>query len=62
MKLKKYVSNSKDLDEYLQNNKFNCVQTQMILVKDFYKLIKQESQTSEVVLFAETGGVFKVRS
>ena len=62
VKLKKYVSNSNDLAEYLKNNKFNCVQTQMILVKDFYKLIKQESPTSEVVLFAETGGVFKVRS
>lgn len=62
VKLKKYVSNSNDLAEYLQGNKFNCVQTQMILVKDFYKLIKQESPTSEVVLFAETGRVFKVRS
>lgn len=62
VKLKKYVSNSTDLAEYMQNNKFNCVQTQMILVKDFYKLIKQETPTSEVVLFAETGGVFKVRS
>ena len=61
IKLKKYVQNSEHFENYLKDNQFSCVRNQMILVKDFYKLIKQESQTHEVVFFAETTGrpVFK---
>lgn len=62
VKSKKYVQNSETFDEYLKNKDFKCVQTQMILVKDFYKLIKQETPTREVILFAETSErpVFKI--
>ncbi|MBR1680424.1 hypothetical protein IJ707_01390 [bacterium] len=61
IKSKKYVQNSENFDEYLKNKEFKCVQNQMILVKDFYKLIKQEVPTHEVILFAETGHpVFKI--
>lgn len=61
IKLKKYVQNADNFEEYLNSKDFKCVQNQMILVKDFYKLIKQEVKTHEVVLFAETSGkpVFK---
>ena len=62
IKSKKYVQNSENFEEYLKNKDFKCVQNQMILVKDFYKLIKQEIPTHEVILFAETGRpVFKTR-
>lgn len=62
VKSKKYVQNSETFEEYLKNKDFKCVQTQMILVKDFYKLIKQETPTREVILFAETSErpVFKI--
>lgn len=64
VKSKKYVQNSENFEEYLKSKNFSCVQTQMILVKDFYKLIKQEVPTHEVILFAETTGkpVFKVQN
>lgn len=62
IKTKKYTQNSENLDEYLKKKDFKCVQNHMILVKDFYKLIKQESQTHEVIFLAETNGkpVFKL--
>lgn len=61
IKSKKYVQNSENFEEYLKNKDFKCVQNQMILVKDFYKLIKQDIPTREVIMFAETAGkpVFK---
>ncbi|MBR1942285.1 hypothetical protein IJ843_00955 [bacterium] len=62
IKSKKYVQNSENFEEYLKEKDFKCVQNQMILVKDFYKLIKQDVPTHEVILFAETTGrpVFKL--
>lgn len=62
IKSKKYVQNSENFEEYLKEKEFKCVQNQMILVKDFYKLIKQEIPTHEVILFAESTGrpVFKL--
>ena len=62
IKLKKYVQNSESFNKYLTEKDFKCVQNQMILVKDFYKLVKQEKQTHEVIFFTETNGrpVFKL--
>lgn len=60
VKTKQYTQNAKNLDEYLIQKDFKCVQNQIVLVKDFYKLIKQENTASNVVLFAESGRpVFK---
>lgn len=62
VKLKKYVQNSINLENYMKDKEFKCVQNQMILVKDFYKLIKQEIPNHEVILFTETNNrpVFKI--
>ena len=61
IKLKKYVQNLENLEQYLKDKDFKCVQSQVVLVKDFYKLIKQEVPTHEVVLFSETSRpVFKI--
>ncbi len=61
IKLKKYTQNSENLEQYLKDKDFKCVQSQMVLVKDFYKLIKQDVPTHEVVLFSETSRpVFKI--
>ncbi len=63
VKLKKYVQHSEILEEYMKNKNFKCVQNQVILFKDFYKLIKQEIPNHEVVLFTESSSrpVFKVK-
>jgi len=62
VKTKQYTEDTKMLEEYLNNKQFSCVQTQNILVKDFYKLIKQPSESNEIVLFAETTKpVFKIK-
>lgn len=61
IKTKKYVQNSENFEEYLKSKEFTCVQSQMVLVKDFYKLIKQKVPTHEVIIFAENGNpVFKI--
>jgi hypothetical protein len=39
VKLKKYTTN--DFEPYLREHNFECVQTKIILVKDYYKPIKQ---------------------
>lgn len=61
VKVKKYVKNAEFLEKYLEENEFTCIQNQIILVKDFYKLIKQENRANlGIVLFNEQNkAVFK---
>ena len=63
VKLKKYVQHAETFENYLKIKNFRCVKNQIILFKDFYKLIKQENINHEVVLFTESGSrpVFKVQ-
>ena len=53
IKQKKYFKNSDKLEEYLKGNKFIPIQTQHILVKDFYKPVKEESRDWKVFMLGE---------
>lgn len=51
VKVKKYTTNADALEAYLQEKSFKCVQNKNILIKDFYKLIKEPEQARKIVLF-----------
>lgn len=53
VKVKKYTVTAESFENYLVEKGFKCVQNQLILVKDFYKLIKDEQRIHRVVLFNE---------
>lgn len=54
-KQKKYTKNSERFEEYLHSKGCQCIQTQLVLVKDFYRPIKQEENALQVFLFGEKG-------
>ena len=62
VKVKKYTTTSEGFEQYLVEKGFKCIQNQLILVKDFYKLIKEPEQTHRIVLFNDISEkpVFKV--
>ena len=53
LKQKKYTANSEKFEEYLQYHGFSCIRTQNILVKDFYRPVKQAESALKVFLFGE---------
>lgn len=53
IKQKKYIKDSENLENYLKSKNYNPIQTKQILVKDFYKPIKQESTSWNVFLLGE---------
>ncbi|MCM1339324.1 MAG: hypothetical protein NC191_06610 [Muribaculaceae bacterium] len=53
IKQKKYVKNAERFGEYLSSKGFIPIQTQQILVKDFYKPIKEESTNWKVFILGE---------
>ena len=55
VKQKKYTNSSEKFEEYLHSRNFNCIQTQNVLVKDFYRPIKQTENVLKVFLFGENG-------
>jgi len=55
IKLKKYIKTSSTLESQLRDRNFNCVQSQFILVKEFYKPIKQQENALQVFLFGDNG-------
>lgn len=62
VKVKKYTTTAECFEKYLVEKGFKCVQNQLVLVKDFYKLIKEEQPLHRVVLFNEINEkpVFKI--
>ena len=44
LKQKKYLKFAQDYENYLHARNYECIQTQHVLIKDFYKPIKQEFQ------------------
>lgn len=62
VKLKKYTVKAEMFEEFLRQKGFGCVQTQLILVKDFYKLIKEPESAVKIVMFNEVSEkpVFKM--
>lgn len=61
VKVKKYTTTAESFEQYLTEKGFKCIQNQLVLVKDFYKLIKEAQSVHKVVLFNEVNGkpVFK---
>jgi len=62
VKVKKYTVTAEELEQYLTEKKAKCIQNQLILIKDFYKIIKEPQQTHRIVLFNEISEkpVFKI--
>jgi len=42
LKQKKYLKFASDYENYMHEHKYECIQTQHVLVKEFYKPVKQE--------------------
>lgn len=53
VKVRKYTTTAENFEKYLVEKGFNCVQNQLILVKDFYRLIKEAQPLQRVVMFNE---------
>lgn len=53
VKVKRYTTTAENFEKYLVEKGFNCVQNQLVLVKDFYKIIKEPQALHRVVLFNE---------
>lgn len=53
LKHRQYTKNADNLEKYLHDRNLNCIQTQCVLVKDFYKPVKQQENTLQVFLFGE---------
>ncbi len=54
---RKYITSSKKLEEYMKENEFSQVQSRMVLVKDFFKTIKQEEKIAKpAIVFSEIKG------
>jgi len=53
IKTKKYTIKAENLEKFMTENGFNCVQNKLILVKDFYKLIKEPAEAHKILLFSE---------
>jgi len=53
-KVKKYCYNAGNFEKYLLERDFSCVQTQLILVKDFYRVVKEPAKPISMVLFNPT--------
>lgn len=62
VKVKKYTTTAESFENYLKEKEFNCVQNQLVLVKDFYKVIKDAQPLHSVMLLNEINEnpVFKI--
>ena len=54
VKTKRYLKTSERQKEFFVSNNFQWLKTRLLLVKDFYKLIKQESPVKEFIMLGET--------
>ncbi len=61
VKVKKYTTNAEILENYLKEKSAKCIQNQLILVKDFYKILKEPHLAQKIILFNGVDGkpVFK---
>jgi len=62
VKVKKYTTTAENLEQYLVEKEFKCIQNQIVLIKDFYRLIKETQPIPRVILFNEINEkpVFKI--
>lgn len=54
VKVLKYIKDNERLEEYLKRKDGTCISTQLVLVKDFYKLVKEPSKNLGIVLFNDS--------
>lgn len=54
IKQKKYTKNSEKLEDYLKSKNYVPIQTRHILVKDFYRVVKEESKNWNVFILGES--------
>lgn len=54
VKIRKYATNNEHLENYLKEKEATVVQTKNILIKDFYKQIKEPEKNLKMVLFSES--------
>ena len=57
LKHRQYTLNADIFEKYLHQKKLNCVQTQCVLVKDFYKQIKQPDNLLQIFQFGEISSI-----
>ncbi len=53
LKHRQYAKNADKLEEYLHNRNLNCIQTQCVFVKDFYKPVKEAENVLKIFSFGE---------
>ena len=53
IKHKQYTKTADGFEDYLKSRGFNCIQTQHVLVKDFYKPVKQTENAFQVFFFGD---------
>jgi len=53
IKIKRYLKTSEPQKNYFVENNFQWVKTKLLLVKEFYKLIKQESPLKEFIMLGQ---------
>lgn len=51
LKHRQYAKNADKFEEYLHSRNLNCIQTQCVLIKDFYKPVKETESVLKVFLF-----------
>lgn len=53
IKHRQYTKNADNFEKYLHERNLNCIQTQCVLVKDYYKQIKQTENALQIFQFGE---------
>ena len=53
LKHRQYTKNADFLEKYLHERNLNCIQTQCVLIKDFYKQVKQPENVLQIFQFGE---------
>ena len=53
LKHRQYTNYADNMEKYLHERNLNCIQTQCVLVKDFYKQIKQPDSPLQIFQFNE---------
>ena len=53
LKHRQYTKNADNFEKYLHERNLNCIQTQCVLVKDYYKQIKQTENALQIFQFGE---------
>ena len=53
LKHRQYTNYADNMEKYLHERNLNCIQTQCVLIKDFYKQVKQEEKALQIFQFGE---------